>query len=69
VLLLGVIREFRGKGIDGTLYDWGLASLRQTWHAERRRRLDSRDNAPMTRRPPSSASASPKTYRVYDKLL
>ena len=69
VLLLGVIREFRGKGIDGTLYDWvwqacvkhGMPSGEGGWILE--------DNAPMTKAALQLGFHISKTYRVYDKPL
>ena len=69
VLLLGVIPELRGKGIDGMLYDWvwnacvkhGMPNGEGGWILE--------DNAPMTKAAQQLGFHVSKTYRVYDKPL
>ena len=69
VLLLGVIPEFRGKGIDALLYDWvwkasvkhGMPSGEGGWILE--------DNRPMTKAAGQLGFHVSKTYRVFDKPL
>jgi len=69
VLLLGVVPELRGKGIDGTLYDWvwqacvkhGMPNGEGGWILE--------DNGPMTKAALQLGFNVSKTYRVYDKPL
>src|SRR5437867_12724411 len=69
VLLLGVVPELRGKGIDGMLYDWvrqacvkhGMPNGEGGWILE--------DNGPMTKASLQLGFQVSKTYRVYDKAL
>lgn len=69
VLLLGVIPEFRGRGIDGLLYDWvwkacvkhGMPSGEGGWILE--------DNVPMTRAADQLGFHVSKVYRIFDKSL
>ena len=69
VLLLGVIPELRGRGIDGVLYEWvwgncvkhGMASGEGGWILE--------DNAPMTKAADQLGFHVAKIYRIYDKGL
>lgn len=69
VLLLGVIPEFRGRGIDGMLYDWvwkacvkhGMPSGEGGWILE--------DNGPMTKAAGQLGFRVSKIYRVFDKPL
>ncbi len=69
VLLLGVIPEFRGRGIDALMYDWiwthgatlGFKWGEGGWILE--------DNAPMNNGALALGFKPYKTYRVYDKAL
>jgi len=69
VLLLGVIPEYRGRGIDGLMYDWiwthgvkkGYNWGEGGWILE--------DNAPMNNAALALGFRVYKTYRVYDKAL
>jgi GNAT superfamily N-acetyltransferase len=69
VLLLGVIPEFRGRGIDGVLYDWvwracvkhGMPTGEGGWILE--------DNAPMTKASQQLGFQVSKIFRIYDKAL
>lgn len=69
VLLLGVIPELRGRGIDGVLYHWvwnncvkhGMPQGEGGWILE--------DNAPMTKAAEQLGFQRSKVYRVYDKPL
>ncbi len=69
ILLLGVIPEYRGRGIDGLMYDWiwthGVAKGYNWgeggWILE--------DNAPMNNAALALGFLPYKTYRVYDKAL
>src|SRR5256886_14510065 len=69
VLLLGVIPELRGRGIDGVLYEWvwgncvkhGMASGEGGWILE--------DNAPMTKAADQLGFHVAKIYRIYDNGL
>jgi len=69
VLLLGVIREYRGRGIDGVLYEWmwhncvrhGMPQGEGGWILE--------DNAPMNTAAEQLGFHVSKTYRVYNKPL
>ena len=69
VLLLGVIPEYRGRGIDGLMYDWiwthgvarGFNWGEGGWILE--------DNAPMNNAALALGFRVYKTYRVYDKAL
>ena len=69
VLLLGVIPEFRGRGIDALMYDWIWthgAKLGFTW-GEGGWILE--DNAPMNNGALALGFRPYKTYRIYDKAL
>jgi GNAT superfamily N-acetyltransferase len=69
VLLLGVIPELRGRGIDGVLYEWvwnncvrhGMPAGEGGWILE--------DNAPMTKAADQLGFHVSKIYRIYDKPL
>src|SRR5438309_761050 len=69
ILLLGVIPEFRGRGVDALLYDriWqnsvkhGMPSGEAGWILE--------DNALMNKSATQLGFRVSKTYRVYDKPL
>ena len=69
VLLLGVVPEYRGRGIDGLMYDWiwthgvklGYNWGEGGWILE--------DNAPMNNAALALGFHVYKTYRVYDKAL
>ena len=69
VLLLGVIPEFRGRGVDALMYDWIWghgAKLGFNW-GEGGWILE--DNAPMNNAALALGFKPYKTYRVYDKAL
>ena len=69
ILLLGVIPELRGRGIDGVLYAWvwnncvkhGMPQGEGGWILE--------DNAPMNKAAEQLGFRVSKVYRVYDKSL
>ena len=69
ILLLGIIPEFRGKGIDAALYHWiwinsvkhGMMRGEAGWILE--------DNDVMNRGAVALGFRHSKTYRVYDKPL
>jgi GNAT superfamily N-acetyltransferase len=69
VLLLGVVPEFRGKGLDATLYHWiwkhgiarGITWGEAGWILE--------DNAPMKAGMEKIGFSHYKTYRLYDRPL
>jgi len=69
ILLLGVIPELRGRGIDGVLYHWvwnacvkhGMPQGEGGWILE--------DNAPMVKAAEQLGFHVSKVYRVYDKPL
>ena len=69
VLLLGVIPELRGRGIDGVLYEW-------VWNACVKHKMPQgeggwilEDNAPMNKAAEQLGFHISKTYRIYDKPL
>jgi GNAT superfamily N-acetyltransferase len=69
VLLLGVVPEYRGRGIDGLMYDWiwthgakrGYVWGEGGWILE--------DNVPMNNAALALGFRPYKTFRVYDKAL
>ncbi|MGH7606668.1 MAG: GNAT family N-acetyltransferase [Gemmatimonadales bacterium] len=69
ILLLGVIPEFRGRGVDAVLYHWvwnncvkhGMPWGEAGWILE--------DNALMNKAATQMGFRLTKTYRVYDKAL
>jgi len=66
-----VIPEYRGRGIDGLMYDWiWTHGVKKGLQLGARAAGSSRTNAAHEQRRPLSARVQPyNTYRVYDKAL
>ncbi|MDP8240769.1 MAG: hypothetical protein P9X24_16905 [Candidatus Hatepunaea meridiana] len=69
ILILGVIKEYRGRGIDTAMYyetfristDKGYQSCEMSWILE--------DNEPMNRAAKMMGAKKYKTYRLYERRL